>query len=81
MLKGGMFMLPPTQDRAHPYGRAPPDAAHDARPNPPDRLRQAPPSPNYSRRTEQTYCHWVSPTEALPYHHGGFHARPCKTPQ
>jgi hypothetical protein len=34
-------MLPPTQDRAHPYGRAPPDAAHRARPNRLDRLRQA----------------------------------------
>ena len=53
--QGGMFMLPPTQDRAHPYGRAPPDAAQGARPNRLDRLRQALPSPHYSRRTEQTW--------------------------
>jgi hypothetical protein len=49
--EGGMFMLPPTQDRAHPYGRAPPDAAHGTRPKWPDRLRPALPSPHYSRRT------------------------------
>ena len=52
-------MLPPTPDRADPYGRVPPDAAHDARPNRLDRLRHALRSPHYSRRTEQTYRHWV----------------------
>jgi len=62
--EGGMFMLPPTQDRAHPYGRAPPDAPQGARPNRLDRLRQALPSRNYSRRTEQTHCDWLKPWPA-----------------
>jgi hypothetical protein len=52
-------MLPPTQDRAHPCGRAPPDAAQGARPKWLDRLRHALRCRHYSRRTEQTYCHWV----------------------
>jgi len=55
MLKGGMFMLPPTPDRAHPYGRPPPDAAHDARPKWLDRLRYTLRSRRYSRGTEQTW--------------------------
>jgi len=67
MLKGGMFMLPPTPDRAHPYGRPPPDAAHDARPKWLDRLRPALRSPHYTRRTEQTYCHWVK--RFIDFHH------------
>ena len=52
-------MLPPTQDRADPYGRARLDAAHGARPKWLDRLRQALRSHQPSRRTEQTCCHWV----------------------
>ena len=46
-----------------------------------DQLREALRSRHYSRRTEQSYCHWV---KRLIYfhkdHRGGFYADPHNTP-
>ena len=45
---------------SNPIGRYPQSALErDQKPKLPDRLREALRARHYSRRTEQTYCHWV----------------------
>ncbi len=55
-----------------------PDTTHPAQPKLLDRMREALRSRHYSRRTEQTYCHWV---KRFIYFHNVRHPAEMAEPQ